>query len=171
MRNWGRHGGPIPEGSSSQRGPPEEMAAARLPARVAAIAFRAVAPDRAAAAKDAYSVHVEQGRVVVEDTRVEEEHLFFDDGEDSHDGWFCVRTNPFPCPATGCSYVADFMTAAHLILVWQEQDDPNLLKHAARARDVGRNPRIVGYQDDYGPSASYYAWIAAGRPVHGVRAQ
>jgi hypothetical protein len=114
---------------------------------------------------------VEQGRVVVEDTRVEEEHLFFDDGEDSHDGWFCVRTNPFPCPATGCSYVADFMTAAHLILVWQEQDDPNLLKHAARARDVGRNPRIVGYQDDYGPSASYYAWIAAGRPVHGVRAQ
>ena len=48
-------------------------------------------------------------------------------------------------------------------------DDPNLLKHAARARDVGRNPRIVGYRSEYGPSASYYAWIAAGRPVHGVR--
>jgi len=107
--------------------------------------------------------------VVFDESLVQEEHLFFDDGEDSYEGWFCVRTNPFPCPAAGCSYVADFMTAAHLILVWQDQDDPNLLKHAARARDVGRNPRIVGYQDVYGPSASYYAWIAAGRPVHGVR--
>ena len=43
------------------------------------------------------------------------------------------------------------MTAAHLILVWEQQDDPNLLRHAARARDVGRNPRIVGYKADYGP--------------------
>jgi hypothetical protein len=25
------------------------------------------------------------------------------------------------------------MTAAHLILLWQESDDPNLLRHAARA--------------------------------------
>ena len=87
----------------------------------------------------------------------------------AHDGWWCVRTDPFPCPAPGCTFVAEFMTAAHLVLVWQEQDDPNLLKQAARARDVGRNPRIVGYQTEYGPSASYYAWIAAGRPVHGVR--
>ena len=61
------------------------------------------------------------------------------------------------------------MTAAHLILVWQELDDPNLLRHAARARDVGRNPRVIGYRSEYGPSASYYAWIAAGRPVHGVK--
>ncbi len=115
---------------------------------------------------------VEQGRIVLEVERVESEELWHDDGAgDGRDGWWCVRTDPFPCPASGCSYVADFMTAAHLILVWQAQDDPNLLKHAARARDVGRNPRIVGYRDDYGPSASYYAWIAAGRPVHGVRSQ
>ena len=55
---------------------------------------------------------------------------------------------------------------------WLElEDDPNLLRHAAKARDVGRNPRIVGYSSEFGPSASYYAWIAAGRPVHGVREQ
>jgi hypothetical protein len=53
--------------------------------------------------------------------------------------------------------------------LWQELDDPNLLRHAARARDVGRNPRVTGYRSEYGPSASYYAWIAAGRPVHGVK--
>ena len=99
---------------------------------------------------------------------MEEEELWQDDDGD-HDGWFCVRTDPFPCPAAGCTFVAEFMTAAHLILVWQELDDPNLLRHAARARDVGRNPRVTGYRSEYGPSASYYAWVAAGRP--GARRQ
>ena len=93
-----------------------------------------------------------------------------DDGHD-HGGWFCVRTNPFPCPARGCTFIAEFMTAAHLILVWQERDDPNLLRHAERAKRVGRNPRITEYETIFGPSASYYAWEAAGGPVHGVRAQ
>ena len=86
-----------------------------------------------------------------------------------HVGWFCVRTDPFPCPAPDCSFVAVFMTAAHLVLVWEERDDPNLLRHAQRAKEVGRNPRIISYENDFGPSASYYAWEAAGRPVHGVR--
>ena len=114
---------------------------------------------------------MERGSVVFEETYVADEEIWTPEDGDEFAGWVCVRTDPFPCPADGCLYVADFMTAAHLILVWQEADDPNLLKHAARARDVGRNPRIVEYDSDYGPSASYYAWIAAGRPVHGVRAQ
>jgi hypothetical protein len=113
---------------------------------------------------------MERGQVLLEETHVEDEELWLDNDDGDRDGWWCVRTDPFPCPASGCTFVAEFMTAAHLILVWQEQDDPNLLKHAARARDVGRNPRVVGYRSEYGASASYYAWIAAGRPVHGVRA-
>lgn len=100
---------------------------------------------------------------------VEEEELWIDDSDDDHAGWFCVRTDPFPCPAPGCAFVAEFMTAVHLILVWVERDDPNLLWHAQRAMEVGRNPRIVPYERSFGPSASYYAWEAAGRPVHGVR--
>jgi hypothetical protein len=28
---------------------------------------------------------------------------------------------------------------------------------------------VVSYEPTYGPSASYYAWEAAGRPVHGIR--
>ena len=100
-----------------------------------------------------------------------EEELWTDDTGSDHAGWFCVRTDPFPCPAASCSFVAEFMTAAHLILVWQERDDPNLLRHAGRAKEVGRNPRVVGYEPSFGPSASYYAWEAAGRPVHGVRRQ
>ena len=108
--------------------------------------------------------------VVLADEDLEkEEELWTDESGEDHAGWFCVRTDPFPCPAAGCSFVAQFMTAAHLILVWEERDDPNLLRHAQRAKEVGRNPRVVEYEPEFGPSASYYSWEAAGRPVHGVR--
>ena len=114
---------------------------------------------------------MDRGQIVLEHTVVEEEdELWQEDGAD-HEGWFCVRTDPFPCPAAGCTFVADFMTAAHLVLVWEVRDDPNLLWHAQRAKEVGRNPRIVPYENGFGPSASYYAWEAAGRPVHAVRAR
>lgn len=100
---------------------------------------------------------------------VVDEELWAGAEDGDHAGWYCVSTDPFPCPAPGCVFVAVFMTAAHLVLVWQERDDPNLLRHAQRAKEVGRNPHVVSYEPDYGPSASYYAWEAAGRPVHGIR--
>jgi hypothetical protein len=112
---------------------------------------------------------IEPGRTVVVEERLSEEELWRQEGAD-HSGWYCVRTNPFPCPAEGCVFVAGFMTAVHLILVWEQRDDPNLLHHAQRAKEVGRNPRIEAYEPAFGPSASYYAWEAAGGPVHGVRA-
>ena len=113
---------------------------------------------------------MERGHVVFEETYASEEELWREDDGDGHEGWWCVRTDPFPCPAADCTFIAEFMTAAHLVLVWEQQDDPNLLKQAGRAQEVGRNPRVVGYRTEFGPSASYYAWLAAGRPVHGVRA-
>ena len=110
------------------------------------------------------------GRVLLEDEElVEEQELWREEEGADHAGWHCIRTDPFPCPATRCDFVAHFMTAAHLVLVWEERDDPNLLRHAARAKQVGRNPRVVQYEPSFGPSASYYAWEAAGRPVHGIR--
>ncbi|MEJ7568085.1 MAG: hypothetical protein WKF41_07455 [Gaiellaceae bacterium] len=109
-----------------------------------------------------------RGSLLLEHELLEEE-LWADDDDADYTGWFCVRTDPFPCPAAGCVFVADFMTAAHLVLVWEERDDPNLLWHAQRAMEVGRNPRVISYERGFGPSASYYAWEAAGRPVHGVR--
>ncbi len=111
-----------------------------------------------------------RGLAVLPDELLEtDEELWVENGDDDHSGWHCVRTDPFPCPATGCTFVADFMTAAHLVLVWEERDDPNLLWHAQRAKEVGRNPRVVAYEPGFGPSASYYAWEAAGRPVHAVK--
>jgi hypothetical protein len=111
------------------------------------------------------------GRLLLESetTPEQDEELWTDDDGADHTGWYCVATNPFPCPAAGCSFVAEFMTAAHLILVWEQRDDPNLLRHAQRAKEVQRNPRVVPYETSFGPSASYYTWEASGRPVHGVR--
>ena len=111
------------------------------------------------------------GRLLLESetTPEQDEELWTDDDGTDHTGWYCVATNPFPCPAAGCSFVAELMTAAHLILVWEQRDDPNLLRHAQRAKEVQRNPRVVPYETSFGPSASYYTWEASGRPVHGVR--
>jgi hypothetical protein len=110
------------------------------------------------------------GSVVFEEQElVEEEERWTGDSGEDHTGWFCVRMDPFQCPAAGCGFVAEYMTAVHLILVWEQRDDPNLLWHAQRAKEVGRNPRVVGYERSFGPSTSYYAWEAAGRPVHGIR--
>jgi hypothetical protein len=117
-------------------------------------------------------VELERGDVLLEEPALDqEEELWTDEPGADHEGWFCVATDPFPCPAVGCAFVAYHMTAAHLILVWEQRDDPNLLRHAQRAKEVGRNPRVVGYERAFGPSASYYAWEAAGRPVHGIRAE
>jgi hypothetical protein len=99
-----------------------------------------------------------------------EEELWTDDSGEDYSGWICVRTNPFPCPAEGCEFVAHFLTAAHLIIVWPESDDPSLLRHAAAARDVGRNPKPTEYEPSFGPACSYYLWEAAGNPVHAVGA-
>jgi hypothetical protein len=109
------------------------------------------------------------GAVLLEEQPLAEEGLWREGDGADHAGWFCIATDPFPCPASGCSFVANHMTAAHLVLVWEERDDPNLLRHAERAKHVGRNPHVIDYEPSFGPSASYYAWEAAGRPVHGIR--
>ena len=91
-----------------------------------------------------------------------------DDGDRS--GWFCVATDPFPCPSPGCSFVARHMTALHRVIVWPERDDPQLLDCAAKARAAGRNPRIVAYERSFGQAVSYYELFAGrdGAPVHGI---
>lgn len=100
-----------------------------------------------------------------------DEELWTDESGEDYSGWYCVATNPWPCPAEACMFVANHLTAAHLVIVWPEADDPNLLRHCAVARDVGRNPKVLEYEAGFGPACSYYQWEAAGNPVHGVRAQ
>jgi hypothetical protein len=78
--------------------------------------------------------------------------------------WYAISTDPWPCPA--CGVAEDYVTACHHVVVAPARDD--LIDHAARAAQVGRNPRIVAY-DDSKPTITLYQWRALGRPVHGVR--
>jgi hypothetical protein len=98
-----------------------------------------------------------------------DEELWTDDSGEDYTGWYCVRTDPWPCPAAECTFVATHLTAAHLVIVWPEIDDPSLLRHSAAARNIGRNPKVETYEVSMGPACSYYQWDAAGNPVHGVR--
>ena len=45
----------------------------------------------------------ERGSLLLDEEQlVEDEELWEDDGSDDYHGWYCVRTDPFPCPAPGC---------------------------------------------------------------------
>jgi hypothetical protein len=103
---------------------------------------------------------------VVFDQEVDRELERVDDA-DLDDSWWCVRTLPFPCPALGCDYVALYMTAAHRIVVWPRQDDRQMLRYSADAKQLGRDPHIVRYERAMGAAIPYDAWEQIGRPVHG----
>lgn len=100
---------------------------------------------------------------------IQDEELWTDDSGEDYTGWYCLKTDPWPCPAEGCMFVANHITAAHLIIVWPESDDPMMLRHAGIAKNAGRNPKVEQYEASFGPACSYYQWEAAGRPVHAVR--
>jgi hypothetical protein len=90
---------------------------------------------------------------------------------DELSGWYCIKTDPWPCPAEGCSFVAKHLTAVHKIVVWPSLDDRDLLTNARNAREVGRNPKIVEYERSMGPAVTFDAWVSAGKPVHSVRSE
>jgi hypothetical protein len=91
--------------------------------------------------------------------------LLSGDHADTGDGeWYAIRTDPWPCPACGQEF--EYVTGAHFVIVTPTADD--LIAIAQRCKEVGRNPRIVPYEDDL-PTMTLFAWHAHGRPVHGIK--
>lgn len=90
------------------------------------------------------------------------------DDDVDYSGWYCVQTDPFSCPVPGCGFVALYLTAAHLVVVWPSRDDSKLLANAYNAKLAGREPRVVEYENDFGPCIAYDEWDRIGRPVHGI---
>lgn len=85
------------------------------------------------------------------------EVIEIDDGtDDDFSGWYCIETDDWPCPQ--CGTIVKFATARHLIIVWDEKDHPAMLKLAQACKEVGRNPRIVEYEETFGPAISWYAF-------------
>lgn len=100
----------------------------------------------------------------VEELERELEKLLEEHPLPDEEQWYAIRTDPWPCPACGEEF--EWVTACHHVVI-AENADP-LLEHAAIAKKVGRNPRIVRYDDGL-PTITLYQWRALGRPVHGVR--
>lgn len=92
------------------------------------------------------------------------EQMLTDDPAAEEEQWYAIATDPWPCPACGEEF--EWVTACHHVVI-AESADP-LLEHAAVAKRVGRNPRIVRYDGGL-PTITLYQWRALGRPVHGVR--
>lgn len=84
--------------------------------------------------------------------------------------WFCVRTNPFPCPDKECDFVAVTMTAAHRVIVWPAENDRDLLDQVAACRAAHRDPQVARYAAKMGPAISFFesARDGDGHPVHAV---
>lgn len=99
------------------------------------------------------------------DTELEQR---LEDPDEIFEDVWCVATAPFPCPAEGCDFVAQYMTAAHRIIVWPDYDDPWLLISCERAKNLDRNPRVIRYEASFGPALNYYEWEALGMPVHAL---
>lgn len=93
------------------------------------------------------------------------------DDDVDYSGWFCLKTDPWPCPAVGCGFVALHLTAAHLIVVWPSVDDSALLANAYNANLAGRNPKVIGYDPDFGRCIAYDEWRRLGSPVHAFAAK
>ena len=87
---------------------------------------------------------------------------------DALDSWWCVRTRPWPCPAQGCDFVALFLTAIHRVVVWPAKDDLALLRRCDEAQQLDREPKVVRYQEEFGPALSWDAWQTLGGPVHAL---
>ncbi len=99
-----------------------------------------------------------------------EEELWTDESGTDYTGWYCVRTNPWPCPADGCVFVAHFLTAAHLVILWPEADDPNLLRQLEGTRDQLQHrfdalaEELRGYWDEW-DSLAHEATADERKPV------
>lgn len=113
---------------------------------------------------------LERGETVTREKFDQQVEEWLDDDFD-FSGWFCIATDPFPCPASGCDFVANHQTAAHLIVVWPSKDDSKLLNAALRCREAGRNPKVMEYEKSLGPCVSWDLWVHLGRPIHGQRAE
>lgn len=83
-----------------------------------------------------------------------------DTGSTGSTGWFCLKIPPWVCE--GCLSEIEYVThepggRGHLIVVWPEKDDPEMLKIAADLKDEGVAPKVVEYKKPMGRHISFYA--------------
>lgn len=60
-------------------------------------------------------------------------------------GWYCINIKPVKC--SGCGHTVAYLEPPdyHLIVVWEEKDDPQLLKFATLLKKMQLEPRVETY--------------------------
>src|SRR2546423_12167965 len=97
---------------------------------------------------------IEPGRLLLEERLPEvDEELWTEDSGEDHAGWFCVRTDPFPCPAAGCLFVAGVMTPAPPLPLWGPNDDPHPPWHPPPGEEGRRQPPSGAHTQPHRPRA------------------
>lgn len=110
----------------------------------------------------------QRGTLTVDEPDLAIDERTLRDDEAPGDGtWWAVRTDPWPCPNPECAVVMPYITAMHHVIVVADRD--RLLDASALAKEKGRHPKIVRYEDTF-PIMTLDQWIARGRPVHGMAA-
>jgi hypothetical protein len=102
-----------------------------------------------------------------------DEHTTDREGSSSASGWWCIEIDPTPAPRP-CEHTVTFVSGVmevkrpnepcHLIIVWPERDNEALLKIAALCQKRKRNPKIVEYEEKFGPWINYDNYKLYGGP-------
>src|ERR1700733_7808646 len=81
------------------------------------------------------------------------------DGGDIHgadlDGYYTIQVRPIAC---GCGHIMQYAECnhAHVIVVWEEMDDDNLLHAAQELKVAGGDPKVVEYEASMGKCIDFY---------------
>lgn len=78
--------------------------------------------------------------------------------------WYCIATNPFPCPCG--EFMAHHMTAVHRVIIFPDNDGDDILFYAEQAKKANRNPKIVEYEKSFGPYITMDQLRAERFPAH-----
>ena len=75
-----------------------------------------------------------------------------------YDGWYCIQHLPIPCYSCGNPICYVEPPGLHLIVVWEEKDDEDMLRMAAKIGKIRHptfDPIIIKYAPIYGPCIPY----------------
>jgi len=96
-------------------------------------------------------------------------------GSSSGSDWWCIQIDAIKAPEP-CGHQVTFVCGimevkhpskvpyCHLIIVWPERDDEKLLQTAALCQKREHNPKIVEYQESFGPWINYDNYKLYGGP-------
>jgi hypothetical protein len=74
---------------------------------------------------------------------------------DDYDGWWCIQHYPVECGSCGNPVCYVEPPHLHLIVVWEEKDDSDMLRMAGRLQQIDLDPIIIQYAPIMGGCIPY----------------